>query len=320
MKKSMTMIAVCLGMFACCATAAEPVLPAGHVPAAAGKKTDWLYKAKWGAMSHFTKTFLAWDAKAGPIDGEKWKKIVLEFDVEQLADQLHECGAGYFLLAARHGGAPPVAPNAVIERTAPGTCPQRDLINDLADALEKRGLHLMLYYSTGMGIDKPHGARQSAAVLQEWSKHYGKKVKGWWLDNNDQDVALQKLLAEACREGNPDALVAFSPPHGVQRNSEYDDYTAGNSHDLGLLKCTARFVNGAQWHALSYLGYTWGGYSKKGPGPRYDPNKAVSLTMRCLRGGGVVTWDIKLTRQGRIADEFMPALKAIGQAAQKVTR
>ena len=118
----------------------------------------------------------------------------------------------------------------------------------------------MLYYSTRMGVDKPRVARQSAAALREWSRRYGKKVEGWWLDNNNQDPALQKLLAEACRVGNPQALVAFSPPHGPQRNSAYDDYTAGDTHDLSTVTCTGRFVQDAQWQVLTYLGHSWGGY------------------------------------------------------------
>jgi hypothetical protein len=136
--------------------------------------------------------------------------------------------------------------------------------------------------------------------------------------------------------------VAFSPPHGPLRNSPYDDYTAGDTHDLHNVTCDSRFVSGAQWHVVTYLGYTWGGYAlsghqpaaatkvahagppsvymQKGPVPRYDPNQAADLTAHCLRGGGVVTWDVRLTRQGRIADDFLPALKAIGKSAAQTTR
>ncbi|HUS47977.1 MAG TPA: alpha-L-fucosidase [Phycisphaerae bacterium] len=284
-------------------------------------KTDWLYKAKWGVMFHFAPHMLQYaDPTRDLSKAEEWNKVVAEFDADGLAKQIKEIGAGYLLIAARHGGAMPIAPNSAIDKAAPGTCPKRDLIADLADALEKQGLHLMLYYSTGMGIDKPKQAQQSAAVIEEWSRRYGKKVKGWWLDNNVGDEELQKLLADACRAGNGDSLVAFSPPRNPRRNSKYEDFTAGNCHGPRMIGCNGRFLDGAQWHMLSYLGFNWGGYSKKGPGPRYSPETAVSMTMRFLPKGGVVTWDVKPTLKGLIAEEFIPTLTAIGEAAATVAR
>jgi hypothetical protein len=284
-------------------------------------KTDWLYKAKWGVMYHFAPHMLRYaDPKADLSKPEQWHKVVAEFDADGLAKQIKEIGAGYLLIAARHGGAMPIAPNSVIDKAAPGTCPKRDLIADLADALEKQGLHLMLYYSTGMGVEKPKVAQQSAAIIGEWSKRYGNKVKGWWLDNNCGDDELQKLLAGACRAGNADSLVAFSPPHNPRRNSKYEDFTAGNCHGPGMIGCKGRFLDGAQWHMLSYLGHCWGGYSIKGPGPRYSNEKAVGLTMRFLPNGGVMTWDVRPTIKGLIAEEFIPTLKAIGNAAATVAR
>ena len=98
--------------------------PAGRSRVAVGgRKTDWLYKAKWGVMAHFTRTFLQSDETVGPIDDQKWNEIIASFDAQGLADQIQQCGAGYLLLSARHGIAPPLAPNSIIERTARESAP-----------------------------------------------------------------------------------------------------------------------------------------------------------------------------------------------------
>ena len=44
------------------------------------------------------------------------------------------------------------------------------------------------------------------------------------------------------------------------------------------------------------------------------------MTMRFLPKGGVVTWDVKPTLKGLIAEEFIPTLTAIGEAAATVAR
>ncbi|HUS47677.1 MAG TPA: hypothetical protein VM098_06135, partial [Phycisphaerae bacterium] len=155
-----------------------------------------------------------------PVEG-----IIAAFDVEGLAKQLHEVGAGYFIITAQHMGHT-LAPNRLVKD---GKFPSRDIIPPLADALAKYDIKLMLYYPTAMGMDKPKVAQRSprrsgpqgdrtAAIIEEYSRRYGKKVRGWWLDNNCPDVELQKLIADAARAGNPDTIIGFSGPKGQQRN------------------------------------------------------------------------------------------------------
>jgi len=267
-------------------------------------RTDWFHQAKWGVMFHFCSNWFKM--------GENWNKTIDEFDAKGLAKQLHEVGAGYLMITAKHCGVP-IAPNSVYEKAHPGKCPKRDLIMDLADELAKYDIKLMLYYATGMGVDGGKGGEFSAKVIEEFSKRYGTKVKGWWLDNNVGDERLQKLLADACRAGNSDSLVAFSPPKNPQRNSKYEDYTAGNCHAPGEVGCPGRFIDGLQWHILTYLGHNWGGYTRK-TGCRWPTGKVVGFANKFIPRGGVVTWDTPYETSGLIKAEFIPILKAIGEA------
>jgi hypothetical protein len=273
-------------------------------------RTDWFSQAKWGVMFHYCSNWFKM--------GENWDKTVQNFDVKGLAKQLHEVGAGYFMITAKHCGIP-IAPNSVYEKAHPGKCPKRDLIADLADELAKYDIKLMLYYATGMGIDGGEGGKFSAKVIEEFSKRYGSKVKGWWLDNNVGNEELQKLLADACRAGNSDSIVAFSPPKNPRRNSKYEDYTAGNTHAPGAVRCGGRWVSGAQWHILTYIGNNWGGYCKD-PNPRFSAGKAVGITKSATDKGGVVTWDTPYETSGLIRAQYIPILKAMGEATGTIKK
>ncbi len=285
------------------------VAVSGDVSAAPAKahKTDWLHKAKWGVMYHYSQ------ANFGKFGSkEKWDKAINNFDVEGLAKQLDEVGAGYFIITSRHMG----LPVAQFKDHEGGKYPTRDLIGDLADALAKYKIRLMLYYPTGMGVNPPKSYEGAAKQVGELSKRYGKKISGWWLDNNTGIAKAQKLIAAAARSGNPDALVAFSPRKGVRRNTPYDDYTAGNTHSPRAGSCSGRFVSGVQWHMLTYMAHNWGGIHRKREQPRFSAGTVAAITKSIVDKGGVITWDTPFSKEtGKLADQCWDHLKAIGRAA-----
>ncbi len=99
-------------------------------------RTDWFMQAKYRVMMHFG---------VGPHN----VALVDKFDVERLAEQLQEAGAGYFMLMlGQHSGCY-AAPNAAydeITSSSPGEkCSIRDLPLELYRALHPRGIKLMLY-------------------------------------------------------------------------------------------------------------------------------------------------------------------------------
>jgi len=228
--------------------------------------TDWFRDAGFGVFMHF----LPGDAQ-GLQRGQ-------EFDVEALADQLEAAGARYFVLTLGQNSGFMNAPNPTYERVigykAGERCSTRDLPLDLYQALQPRGIRLMLYLpcqvpnrdaraQRAFGLvqgpkDQPIDvafARQWAEVIHDWSARYGDKVAGWWFDGGYEWIGfndeIAAIYADAVKRGNPNAIVTFNPGVKLIRWTRAEDYTAGELNEpLGQVP-EDRSVEGSQWHALT---------------------------------------------------------------------
>ncbi len=166
------------------------------------------------------------------------------------------------------------------------------------------------------------------AVIREWSLRWGKQVHGWWIDGcyaadkmyRHADGPNFRSFAEAMKAGNPDSLVAFNS--GVRNPivcvTEYEDYTGGEiSNTLptnGEEPCVlpvGRWVKGAQYHLLTFLGGCW-----CNPRPRFSDELVVAYTRYVNGWEGVVSWDHPVTPDGQIPEASLRQLAALGEAIQ----
>jgi hypothetical protein len=328
-----------------------------------GASADWFHDAGWGLFMHF----LAAPASGGPADFgvDEWNRQVDEFDVERLATQVAEVGAGYFFLTIGQNTGHYCSPNATYDSLVgrrPSRLARRDLVADLARALAPRGIRTMVYlpshapahdreaisrlrctppweaprWSYAPDAYSPAEAartdervsefqRNWEAIVREWSERWGPSVGGWWFDGcyyADQmyrhaDPPNFASFAAAARAGNPASLVAFNP--GVKcpviRWSDAEDYTAGEISEclpvsLGRRPKT-RFVDGAQYHVLSFLGDWWG----RGP-LRFPDELIVGFTKHVNAVGGVVTWDVPVGPRGTLDEATTRQLAALRQATR----
>jgi len=82
-------------------------------------------------------------------------------------------------------------------------------------------------------------------VISDWSRRWGKKVVGWWLDGCRRPNVIHRSptppnftsSGAAARAGNPDAIVGFNAGICARLLSltPEEDYTAGEINDLGGL-------------------------------------------------------------------------------------
>ena len=292
-------------------------------------QVDWLKDARIGAFMHFL-----------PDSPGAFAKVK-DFDVEALAKQLEEMGAKYFVLTLGQNSGWFNAPNAVYDRITgykPGErCAERDLPLDLQRALHARGIRLMLYLpcqtpngdshaQKAFGLpqgrkDQPIDvafAKQWAEVVHEWSTHYGDKVSGWWFDGAYQHVRftedIARIYADAVKRGNPKAIVTFNPGVVLKRHTQAEDYTAGELNDPFKVVPTSRWVDGSQWHTLTFLGSTWGARNV-----RHTTEQWRSWFKKVVDRGGVATLDVgpnmdpKAGPIGAIGKEQAEQFRAITQ-------
>jgi hypothetical protein len=127
--------------------------------------TDWFHEAGWGVMHH-----LCFHAPT-EMSAAEWNRLVDNFDVNGLAAQLAEVGAGYLLFTIGQGSGHYCAPNDTYDRIAgvkPSKCSRRNLIVDLADALSERGIAMMAYVAAeGSWADLE--ARKGLGLTKHWS-------------------------------------------------------------------------------------------------------------------------------------------------------
>jgi hypothetical protein len=303
-------------------------------------RADWMRDARFGVMTHFLHDWIMRDER-DHMTPENWNALVDGFDVEAVAEQLQSVGASYYLISIGQNSGYYLAPNATYDRLTgikPSRLSRRDLVADLAAALSKRGIKLMVYLPSGApaGDDAAKAAlkwqngpypnvefqRNWEAIIRDWSRRWGDKVVGWWFDGvywpnimyRREKAPDFRTFAAAARAGNPRAAVAFNP--GVVNRAltltPYEDYVAGEISDPTLWSVRRNAdgrIDGAQIHFLSYLGATWGQGA-----PRFTADQAVAFSRQVAEVGGAVTWDTPAQRNGTFAPEFIAQLKAINAA------
>jgi hypothetical protein len=187
--------------------------------------TDWFVKAGYGAMFH-------WTDFTQPRDGIKkpYPDAVNAFDVNKFASLIEDMGAGYVIFTLNHAHPHCAAPIQSWEAVHPGWTTRRDLIGDIAGALEKRGIRLMLYINspvlTNFGKTGATGLYELTFseeqfteihknVLTEIGSRYGDKLAGYWFDSWYQSLAAYpdvpiEAIYRYCKVGNPDRITAFN--------------------------------------------------------------------------------------------------------------
>lgn len=181
----------------------------------------WLADAKYGLM-------FQWGEWGYPEHGEgrPWPKMIEDFNVERFADTVQSTGAGYVIWSVTWRTYYFPAPIRAIEQIMPERTSNRDLIGELAHALNRRGIKLMHYYHCGYG-DREWQVRNFSttdpnqigmdrrfrdnwiSIITEIGNRYGTRLAGWFIDEGwypspfeDQNKAL--------KAGNPDRIVSFN--------------------------------------------------------------------------------------------------------------
>ena len=187
----------------------------------AHSSAQWLADAKYGLM-------FQWGEWGYPEHGERkpWPKMIDDFNVEKFADMVQSTGAGYVIWSATWRTYYFPAPIHAIDQILPGRTSKRDLIGELADALNKRGIKLMLYYHCGYG-DREWQARNFSttdpdkvgtdplfrknwvSIMTEVGERYGNRLAGWFIDEGWYPSPFEEQN-RALKAGYPGRIVSFN--------------------------------------------------------------------------------------------------------------
>ncbi len=296
--------------------------------------TDWMVKAKYGVMFHF-------DPNSQPRHGPKkpYADAVRDFDVNAFADMVEGTGAGYVIFTLNHGHAQWPAPIKSWEKIHPGWTVERDLIGDMADVLDKKGIKLMLYIASHCVVEDAltcdsitSGAEAidiHVETLEEMGLRYGKKLAGYWFDGwdiipqhtPDAPMSFERLF-NACKTGNPDRVISsnywlFPDATGWQ------EYWAGEI-DGPLKPATTRYMEysageGLQLHTLIMLEGIWvhGRADSEMPSPDFTEKELIDFVEDITGKQGVVTLNLGIYQDGRIGEESRKLMGSLREALGK---
>ena len=324
--------------------------------------TSWMSQGKYRIFPHYQyRILLGYSIKTQPqfpnpsqMTAEGWNRFVDGFDVEGFARQMAESKVGWVIFCLDdHYFAWPCAPNkAFSDYTgyAPGEkCSRRDLIMDVADALNARGVKLICYFaglngymkepkvlaglsdavSRGQFNDKSPPSdecrKRRLAILKEYADRYKDKVAGWWFDGMGLDMYQARpddwgRIESIVHTANPKAIIAFSYGDNEQAClcKGIDDYTGGDTWSKQDLKQLAPQLlppqEGILWHGKISCGNVYYG---QGDDNQFSDQELINWINTCNRQGGVCTLDWPFDpKTGLLKDFGIAQLKRIAHAVK----
>ncbi|MDP5031708.1 carbohydrate-binding domain-containing protein [Paraglaciecola sp.] len=209
-------------------------------------KSTWLSEATYGLMFQYG----AWGyPQTG--DRKSLDQGAADFDVTKFVTMVKGTGAGYVIWSMSWWNYWVQAPITAIDDIMGNSSltASRDLIGDVAQALQDEGIRFMIYYHQGLQQEPTWAAKQNfpgefddtgtgdrttffanwKAVVADMGARYGENLDGWFFDDGAAYYpAPFESMAEAARTGNPNRLISYNNINAV-RYTDFQDMTFGES-------------------------------------------------------------------------------------------
>lgn len=281
-----------------------------------------------------------WTPATAPQVGEpgSFEQAVDAFDVPRFVAQVRETGAGHVLFTATHMGHHFCCPHPVVDAILPGHTCRRDLIMELADALQAEGLPLILYYNPGVPHtkdwteaagynreDKSTFTRNAIAVVRYLAEHYGRKICAFWFDLgwNYPGFPYEEMTA-AAKAGNPGLLVTYNNSIEVYKSwTPYQDYWWGEGVRLNFVPRGGKrtptglpWYNFCDWHPDLMTEYRCGEWvlgmqARELDWPTPHPEEIVAFIRRFQAVEGAVTLNLFIWRDGTIYEPDLAVMREV---------
>ena len=298
--------------------------------------TDWFVKGGYRVMFH-------WTDFTQPRDGAKkpYPEAVSAFDVDAFAKLISEIGAAYVIFTLNHAHPHCPAPIQSWEAIHPGSTTRRDLVGDIADALEKRGIRFLLYINspvlTMLGHIGTTGLYELTcseeqfteihkSVLNEMGSRYRDKLAGYWFDSWYQSLAAYpdvpiEAIYRYCKIGNPDRITAFNfwifPVL-----TPWQDYWAGELNSLQS-PFESRYVQkgagtGFQAHGMVSMLESWvHSDTAPIPPPQFSTEDLIAHVKTNMEHQAVTTINIGIYQDGTIEQSSLDMMRQLRRAIRE---
>ncbi|HTL17953.1 MAG TPA: hypothetical protein VL793_11995 [Patescibacteria group bacterium] len=330
---------------------------------AAPPNTNWMLRAKYGIFMHYQyRILLGCSIRTNPqfpapsqMTADGWNRFVEGFDARKFSEQMASAKVGWVLFCLDdHYFAWSCAPNKTFDKftgyASGEKCSRRDLILDIADELNAKGIRLIVYFAGLNGYmkdpkvlaglaDSPASRgtfnerqapsaecrRRRLAVLKEYADRYRDKIAGWWFDGVERnsyngEADNWRTIERIVREPNPRAVIAFSYGGNEQAcvAPGVDDFTGGDTwskQDLQkLVPSKLPAQNGIRWHGKIFCGNVYHG---QGDGNQFGDEELIEWVKTCNREGGVCTLDWPFDPATGLLKEFgIAQLKRIARSVK----
>lgn len=288
-------------------------------------KTDWLNQAGYGVMFHWTSQSVNQDGSNKP-----YEQAVNDFDVGKFANMVEDTGAGYVIFTIGHAEPYCPAPLKSWEKYHPEHTTKRDLIAEMANALNAKNIKLICYFPTHIiGKYRKVGEKEftkiNNEVMTEFGKRYGKKVAGYWFDGWYQcfeeypDFSFKNFF-KACKAGNQDRIIALNS-WIYPAMTEWQEYWAGEAAspvappEAGTLKRGPG--KGLQYQALIIMEPYWVQEKPEIPDPRFNVEQLSKYIRECMENGGAVTINMGIYQDGTVGKKALQVMKGVRERIRK---
>ena len=301
--------------------------------AALRSDTSWMREAKYGVMTQ-------WGAWGYPRHGDKtpWPQMFEHFNIESFARMVdEEMGAAWVIWSLTWRGSRFPMPMESVDSILPGYTLKTDFIGALADALNRRGIRLMLYYHPGHAdpefwrnnwsdagrADRTRFFENWLAIVTEIGARYGTRLSGWFFDDGCVYYpAPFEIMTKAAKSGNPERLVSYNN-WKLPLYTEFQDIMMGEEihEDRNLLPngngiYTSGSCRGQQSHGMFCIdGPDWGIWKPDtNIVPAFTAEKTVNAVKDAIVRGMPLSLNFLMYEDGTVSSESLQTLRAVKNA------
>ena len=290
---------------------------------------DWMAETGYGLMFH-------WTSRTPQPDGSRksYEEAVNDFDVEEFAGMVEETGAGYVLFTIGHAESYCPAPLESWESIHPGQTTRRDLIEEMANTLNERGIRLLCYINGPLGLGYPrYGGATSETrqafianytdILTEMGSRYKDKIAGYWFDTmiaifKDFPQIPFEDLFNAAKVGNKDRIICHNAWIWPDV-SPWQDYWPGEvQHPIappenGFMK-NGPSPNLPYQVLLTMEKHSWGARKSGIPDPKFTSEELSSYIKACMENGGAVTVNMCIYQDGSVGEKALQVMRGVKES------